>query len=76
MLVISQKKGEKLHIGRDITITILNIQSGRVKLGIDAPADCQILRDALYEQQDQDKELDDDQYDEWVITSQIKAKPN
>lgn len=55
MLVISQKKGEKLHIGRDITITILDLQSGKVRLGIEAPAEYHILRDSLFEQQ-QDEE--------------------
>lgn len=52
MLVISQKKGEKLHIGRDITISILDLQSGKVRLGIEAPAAYQILRDALYDAQE------------------------
>lgn len=44
MLVISQKKGDKLHIGRDITISIIDSRSGKVRLGIEAPADCPILR--------------------------------
>lgn len=60
MLVISQKKGEKLHIGRDITISILDLQSGKVRLGIEAPAEYQILRDALYTQQQEDDTLKTD----------------
>lgn len=57
MLVISQKKGEKLHIGRDITITILDLQSGKVRLGIEAPAEYHILRDSLFEQQMDEEKL-------------------
>lgn len=60
MLVISQKKGEKLHIGRDITISILDLQSGKVRLGIEAPAEYQILRDALYTQQQEEDTLKTD----------------
>lgn len=60
MLVISQKKGEKIHIGRDITISILGIKSGKVRLGIEAPADCVVLRDELYEQMLDEEEDDSD----------------
>lgn len=47
MLVISQKKGEKIHIGRDITITVVELKSGKVRLGIEAPSSCRIIRDSL-----------------------------
>lgn len=45
MLVISQKKGQKIHIGRDITITIVDTKPGKVKIGIEAPASIPIERD-------------------------------
>ena len=48
MLVISQKKGEKLHIGRDITVTVVDIKANKVRLGIEAPSELTILRDQLY----------------------------
>lgn len=51
MLVVYQKKGEKLHIGKDITISILDLQSNKVRLGIEAPAEYKILRGSLFEQQ-------------------------
>ena len=50
MLVISQKKGEKLHIGRDITVTVVDIKANKVRLGIEAPSELTILRDQLYAQ--------------------------
>ena len=37
MLVISRKEGEKIRIGRDITISILDIKNGRVSICISAP---------------------------------------
>lgn len=42
MLVISQTKGAKIQLGRDITITILDLKSGKVRLGIEAPKDVKI----------------------------------
>lgn len=57
MLVISQKKGEKLHIGRDITVTVVDIKANKVRLGIEAPNELTILRDQLYAQsQEQEHE--------------------
>ena len=57
MLVISQKKGDKLHIGRDITISIIDLRSNKVRLGIEAPAKYTVLRDSLFlQEQDEAKE--------------------
>ena len=57
MLVISPKKGEKLHIGRDITVTVVDIKANKVRLGIEAPSELTILRDQLYAQsQEQEHE--------------------
>ena len=47
MLVLSRKKNEKIIVGRNITITVVDIQNGRVRLGIDAPKDVPVLRNEL-----------------------------
>jgi carbon storage regulator CsrA len=44
MLVLSRKTGEKVVIGKDITITVLETRGDRIRLGIDAPAHVSILR--------------------------------
>jgi carbon storage regulator len=48
MLVISRKPGEKLFIGDDIVVTVLEVNGNRVRLGIDAPADVPLLRSELH----------------------------
>lgn len=50
MLVISRKKGESLLIGDDIEITVVKLEDGSVKLGINAPKEVSILRKELYEE--------------------------
>lgn len=37
MLVLTRKTGESIDIGDDITITVVDIAGGTVRIGIDAP---------------------------------------
>jgi carbon storage regulator len=52
MLVLSRKLGEKVIIGDNITLTVVEIEGNRVRFGIDAPSDVRILRAELCEWHD------------------------
>jgi carbon storage regulator len=47
MLVLSRKLGEKIFIGDTICITVVDIDRGKIRLGIDAPKDVPIAREEL-----------------------------
>ncbi len=47
MLILQRKSGESLFIGDEIEITVLSVDSGRVRLAIEAPRDLSILRSEL-----------------------------
>jgi carbon storage regulator len=47
MLVLSRKPGEKVKIGEDITLTVLAVGGGRIRLGLEAPDDVRVLRREL-----------------------------
>jgi carbon storage regulator len=49
MLILTRKLGEKINIGDDITVTLLEIKGTQVKLGIDAPKTIEIHRREVYE---------------------------
>lgn len=49
MLVLSRKVGESFVIGDDITITVVRIVGGGVRLGIEAPSDCSVIRRELHD---------------------------
>lgn len=45
MLVLTRNTGEKLMIGEDIEVVVLGVNGGQVRIGIQAPASIQVLRD-------------------------------
>jgi carbon storage regulator len=47
MLVLSRKLGEKIHIGDNICITVVDIDRGKVRLGIEAPRNIPVYRQEL-----------------------------
>lgn len=49
MLTLSRKKSEVIKIGDDISIMIVNISPGKVRLGIEAPKDVPVHRLEVYQ---------------------------
>ncbi|MEO2022799.1 MAG: carbon storage regulator CsrA [Pirellulaceae bacterium] len=49
MLVLSRKVGEQIQIGDEITVTVVRIAGGNVRLGIEAPKTTPIAREELQE---------------------------
>lgn len=47
MLVLSRKASEVITIGDDITVKVVRISGGRVRLAIDAPDEIRIQRGEL-----------------------------
>lgn len=47
MLVLSRKLNQKIRIGENVTVEVVRIRNGAVRLGITAPADVQVDRDEV-----------------------------
>ena len=49
MLVLARKLDESIIIGDNITVKVISVEKGVVKLGIDAPSEISIVRNELLE---------------------------
>lgn len=46
-LILTRRNGQRIVIGEDIVVTVVNIRNDIVKLGIEAPRDVLVLRGEL-----------------------------
>ncbi|GHV77978.1 carbon storage regulator [Spirochaetia bacterium] len=49
MLILSRKTDEKIMIGDDVTITIIEIRGDQVRLGVDAPKNVKVFRREVFD---------------------------
>ena len=50
MLVLTRRAGESIVIGNEIVVTVVEVRSGQVRLGIQAPRHIEVHRHEIYEQ--------------------------
>ena len=50
MLVLTRRHGERIHIGDNIEVTVLEIGRDHVRLGILAPGSVAVHRDEVYQE--------------------------
>ncbi len=55
MLILSRRMDEVILIGDDIRLTVVDISSNQVKIGIDAPREKTILREEILKNKVVDK---------------------
>jgi carbon storage regulator len=47
MLVLTRRVNERIVIGDDVTVTVLEVRGDQVRLGIDAPRDVRVFREEV-----------------------------
>jgi carbon storage regulator CsrA len=55
VLVLTRKLMEKLYIGDEICITVVRLEGGQVRLGIEAPRTVSVVRAELVDGRDRDR---------------------
>jgi len=49
MLILSRKINEKIMIGDDISVSIIEIRGDQVRIGVDAPRNVKVFRQEVYD---------------------------
>jgi len=47
MLVLTRRVNERIVIGDDITVTVLEVRGDQVRIGIEAPRDVKVFREEV-----------------------------
>jgi len=55
VLILTRRIGETLKIGEAVTVTVLAVKSGQVRVGIGAPNDIAVHREEIYERVKQEQ---------------------
>ncbi|MEL3904749.1 MAG: carbon storage regulator CsrA [Treponemataceae bacterium] len=50
MLILSRKTNQKIVIGENVEITIIEVKGEQVKIGIEAPRNLKVFRREVYEE--------------------------
>jgi carbon storage regulator len=48
MLILTRRIGETLMIGDEVTVTVLAVKGGQVRLGVNAPKDVPVHREEIF----------------------------
>jgi carbon storage regulator len=49
MLILTRKSGERIIIGDQIRVTVLEVRGKQVRLGIEAPRDTMVHREEIFQ---------------------------
>jgi carbon storage regulator len=49
MLILTRRIGESVKIGDEVTVTVLGVKAGQVRLGFTAPPNVVVHREEVYE---------------------------
>ena len=49
MLILTRRVSESLMIGDDVSVTVLSIRGGQVRIGVNAPRDIAVHRQEIYD---------------------------
>ena len=65
MLVLTRRMGEKIFIGPDITVTIVDVApGGKVRVGVDAPKEMPVHREEIWNKIQDNRKAQIERFDE------------
>jgi carbon storage regulator len=61
MLIVTRRIGERIMIGSDVTVTVLGMKGGQVRIGIEAPKSVPVHREEVFERIKHQHDLERDE---------------
>jgi len=58
MLVFSRRVGESIQIGENVTVTVVRITPGSIRLGVEAPHEMPVVREQAADDKQRAGEMD------------------
>lgn len=49
MLLLTRRVGERVKIGEEVTVTVLGVRGGQIRIGIDAPRNVKVNREEVFQ---------------------------
>ena len=59
MLILTRRVGETLMIGDEVTVSVLGVRRGQVRIGINAPREVPVHREEIYDRIQAEKQNDE-----------------
>ena len=60
MLVLSRVKGERIRIGDNVVVEIVDVFGGKVRVGIEAPKEVPVHREEIWQAIQRESEAEDE----------------
>lgn len=58
-LILTRKIGERIHIGSDVSIQLVDIRGGQAKIGVSAPREVAVHREEIFKRINTDQSQED-----------------
>lgn len=49
MLILNRRIGETIMVGDDVSVTVVGVNGGQVRIGVEAPKSVEVHRDEIYQ---------------------------
>lgn len=72
MLILTRRFGEKIMVGDDVVITVIKMDGGKVRLGIQAPEDMDIYREEVFKRLQEEKRGNANQFS-LALNNEVKS---
>ncbi len=69
MLILTRRPGESIHLGENITVTVVSVKGRQVRLGFEVPEETPVYRDEVYQRVQEQNRLASQTFEQDLLTA-------